>query len=505
MSARLLCLDSGTTTVKAAAFDAEGRVVATAQRDNSALQRDGARVEQDMQATLDDAFAVLAECARRLEGPIEGLIITGQGDGLWPIDTGGRAVGNAITWLDGRTRALATALQRAGRLEAVEAVTSAQPTAASQSLHLLWLQDNDTARLERIAHALRCKEWLFHGLTGRVLAEPTALLPTWGDWRTGETSAAVEEALGLRRGVALLPELAPIGDCRAGLSKAAADRTGIAEGTPVLLGPGDVQSALTGLGLGSRPGVTRASIFGTSAIHACHMDDPGAMREKPPGAIIQPFALTGGYLCFHPSFNGAALCAHVARLTGSGAAGPSQPAYSGVLLHPFLEPGGERAPVTAPHASGAIFGLTAASGPREIAWAALEALAFVACKSHEMMNAPEGDLSLGGGLSGDANFTRFLATVLGRKVQATTGGLAGLRGLAAIAAKHLYGASPETLARDWIVAPDTVVAPEPGAVGDYAAAKYRLFSRLLDMLQPSWQDLSAIADLAVDLPREHIA
>ncbi|TIM50116.1 MAG: carbohydrate kinase, partial [Mesorhizobium sp.] len=71
MSPFLLCLDSGTTAVKAAAFDRHGRIVASAERQNRALRRDGARIEQDMVATRDDAFAVMSECAAGLGGSVD--------------------------------------------------------------------------------------------------------------------------------------------------------------------------------------------------------------------------------------------------------------------------------------------------------------------------------------------------------------------------------------------------------------------------------------------------
>jgi len=495
----LLCLDSGTTAVKAAAFDRHGRIVATTQSDNNALRRAGSRVEQDMHQTRTDAFAVLKECVAKLPGAVfEGLIVTGQGDGLWPVDGDGEPVGNAITWLDGRARSLASDLGEEGLFAPIEAVTSSRPTAASQSLHLLWLKQNDPARLERITHALRCKEWLFFALTSALVGEPSAALPVWGDWRTGQMSRAVQDALGLTRGVELLPAFQDVGECRAGLSAQAAEETGLPQGLPVLLGPGDVQATLIGLGLGSRAGVTRASIFGTSAIHACHMLDPAQAREKPQGAMVQQFVLGDGYLCFHPSFNGATLLGHIAKLTGQ-APGPAAPCYSGVVMHPFFEPGGERAPYTSPDASGALFGVTAATTAAELAWAAREALCFVARKSHEMMNAPKGDVALGGGLAGDPHFAAFLATTLGAPVQRTTSGHAGLRGLGAIAARFLFDASAQDLANNWIVAPEQTEAPGSAELTEYAGEKYQLFSSLLQSASTQWRALSRVSERGTKL------
>ncbi|MEI4472418.1 FGGY family carbohydrate kinase [Frigidibacter sp. MR17.24] len=494
MSDLLLCLDSGTTAVKAAALDAAGRLLACTEAPNAALHRDGPRVEQDMDRSRDQAFAVLRDCLARLGGPgrVEGIVVTGQGDGLWPVDRDGRPLGRAITWLDGRARDLAAGL--GGALDAIQRATGSRPTAAAASLQLLWLRRHEPERFARIAHALRLKEWLFLGLTGRVMAEPSALLPVWGDWRSGAILPAVGEALGLAGAERLLPGLAEIGACRAGLSAAAAADLGLPAGLPVLLGPGDVQSTLIGLGLGTRAGVTRASIFGTSAIHACLHDDPDAMPARPAGAMVQRFALGPGFICLHPSFNGATALHHLSRAFCALPAHPA-PCYSALVLHPFLEPGGERAPWTDPAASGAAFGLTAATTPAEIAWAGREALAFVTHRSHAMMAAPEGTLSLGGGLARDGHFAQFLATLTGGPVERSPNDQAGLRGLAAIGARFLLGADPVTLGRDWLGAPEDRLVPAGPAVAAYAARKYALFAATVDAAARHW---AALADLRAE-------
>ncbi|WP_103332057.1 FGGY family carbohydrate kinase [Pseudotabrizicola formosa] len=493
MTEILLCLDSGTTAVKAAAFDGQGRMIACAARPNGALRRDGARVEQDMAATRDEAFGVLRDCVAKLSQPVTGLVITGQGDGLWPVDAAGQALGHAMTWLDGRARGVMA--QEAAALDAVQSTTGSRPTAASASLQLLWMQRHEPDRFARIAHALRLKEWLFLSLTGKLMGEPTAALPVWGNWRDGQLSLAVEQALGLTRGLDLLPAFLPVGRCHAGLT---AD-IGLPTGLPVLLGPGDVQSTLIGLGLGSRAGVARASIFGTSSIHACLHKDQSTMGEAPPGAMVQAFALGSGWVSFHPSFNGATLLHHLsARFSNLPA--PALPQYSGLILHPFFEPGGERAPWTDPQAIGAMLGLTAATTPAEIAWAGREALAFVARHSHDMLGTAPGALSLGGGLAGDVHFARFLATTTGHEVQLSPGTQAGLRGLAAIGAKFLLGKDLETIATQLIGPPDTTVGPQDGVdITRYADRKYAVFVALVEALRPHWPDLAELRTTAETL------
>lgn len=493
----ILCLDSGTTAVKAAAFDASGQLLAHVDLPNTALTRTDARVEQDMDASRELAVRALRDCMARAPGHApQGLILTGQGDGLWPLDTDGQPVGPALTWLDGRARGLVSELGDA--LDRIEAITGSRPTAAAQSLQLLWLQRHEPDRFQRIAKILRLKDWLFYAFTGTLLAEPSAALPVWGSWRDGSMSAEIPKVLGLTRGIDILPEFAPVGQCRAPLSASAALACGLPAGLPVLMGPGDVQATLIGLGLGTRPEVTRASVFGTSAIHACLLDDPDTMPQKPRGAMVQQFVLGDGFLCFHPCFNGATLLQHLQRQFRDLPSSVS-PAYSGLVVHPFFEPGGERAPWTDPQASAALFGLSAATTPQQIAWAGREALAFVARASHMMMGADQGALSLGGGLARDADFARFLATCLGTPVVRSPTAHAGPRGLAAIAATHLLDASPADVAAHWIGPPEDSIPPQPGAIARYADAKFASFRNLVDTTSPHWAALSDIADAAAHL------
>ncbi|WP_430259713.1 FGGY family carbohydrate kinase [Neorhizobium sp. IRS_2294] len=499
----IFCLDSGTTTVKAAAFDTRGRLIAVAQRANGALRRDGLKVEQDMLVSLDDALAVLKDCVSQTQGTAIGLVVTGQGDGLWPVDRHGEPVGRAMTWLDGRSASLVSELNERCVLTGVEQLTSVRPTAAAQSVQLLWLQRNQPERYNQIAHVMRIKEWLFLCLTGEVRAEPTSLLHTWGSWRSGALVPEIDQVLGLKRGTSLVPEMQPIGECVATLSNDLATDLGLPVGLPVLMGPGDVQASMIGLGLGLRDEVARCSVFGTSAIHASLVDDPAEIRNKPSGALIQPFAI-GGYFCSYPSFNGTTLFEHVARLTGRpDLARGSKPSFSSLVVHPFFEPGGERSPYTTPHAKGAMVGLTSATTHEQVAWAAREALVFVARKSHDMMSEGAGDIALGGGLAADTAFAAFMATATVRAVHRTTTGHASLKGVGALGAMHLLGASRQSLDDDWIGRADDVAVPETGAVAEYAARKYELFLTLVGAIEPQWAELSALAELSAQQTKDN--
>ncbi|WP_417408826.1 FGGY family carbohydrate kinase [Hoeflea sp.] len=490
----VLCVDSGTTSVKAAIYDRDGKALSRAEIPNSALVRSGNRVEQDMDQTLADVEKAIAACLGldQSGAGITALALTAQGDGLWPLTNDLAPAGRAITWLDGRSADLVETMS--GALDEIEAITSARPTSASQTLQLLWLQRNEPERFQAIGHALRLKEWLFFRLTGELRAEFGSVLPAWGDWRSGKPVGDISRLLGLEKSIELLPEIGTVTSCIAGLSAQAADRLRLSAGLPVVLGPGDVQSSFVGLGVGPGLALTRASVFGTSAIHGGYYAEANQVPVKLPGAMIQRFATGEGFVCFHPCFNGGNVMRHVSALTGAGNIEISRPAFSGVVLHPFFEPGGERAPFTNPLASAAAFGLSADTTPEQLGWAAREALVFLARISHSDLGADESNTVVaGGGVARDPVVMQLLASVLDRRVLPHTGGDSALRGLAAIAMGALENSAGQGIPKDtYLSSPGKEVRPETGAIQIYYQRKFRLFAELIEDISRHWKELDAL-------------
>ena len=494
----VLCLDSGTTSVKAAVYDRDGQAVARAEIPNSALSRSGNRVEQDMDLTLADAEQAISDCMLQVEGGISALALTAQGDGLWPLSRELTPSGKAITWLDGRAADLVASMP--DRLDMVEAVTSCRPTSASQTLQLLWLQVNEPERFAAIRYALRLKEWLFFSFTGELRAECGSVLPAWGDWRTGRPLGEVPAALGLEKGTELLPEMGTVTSCVAALSDAAAGRLGLPAGLPVVLGPGDVQSSFVGLGVGPGLSLTRGSVFGTSAIHGGYYSEMEDIPDKLSGAMIQRFATGQGFICFHPCFNGGNVMRHIAGLLGEDVPQDYRPAYSGVVLHPFFEPGGERAPFTDPLASAAAFGLGAETTREQLGWAAREALAFLARMSHSDLGDGGSPVVVGGGVARDRVMLQLLASVLGRRVLPHSGGDTALRGLAAIAMGALEAGAGQGKPKDaYLSSPGEEIRPETGAVRAYFDRKFGVFEKLLGDVSRHWEALAKLKEEAAGL------
>src|SRR4051794_35815477 len=156
MARHILALDQGTTSTRAILFDAEGDVVASAQRELQQFFPADGRVEHDPEHIWADSVAVCREALERAglgAHEVAGLGITNQRETaiLWERASG-RPVHNAIVWQDRRTAPLCRELVADGLEEHVAATTGLVIDAYFSATKLAWLLDHvpgARARAER--------------------------------------------------------------------------------------------------------------------------------------------------------------------------------------------------------------------------------------------------------------------------------------------------------------------------------------------------------------------
>jgi erythritol kinase len=467
----LLGLDAGTSVVKAAAFEADGGIVAAVARPNRVSLAPGGGAEQDMAATWESARTVLAELVARCGGrELAALAVTGQGDGTWLIDPAGEPVAPAWVWLDSRAGEIVERLRASGAAQVAFAYTGTGLAACHQSSQLLWMQAHRPDIVRRAAHALHCKDWLYFKLAGVRATDPSEACFTFGDWRSREYRSEVLDALGLS---ALADKLPPIVD---GTRQAhpllpeAAAAIGVQAGVPVVLGFVDVvcQALATGAyGGGEDAGL---SIFGTSAIHMRLARDPASVVPSPlmtgycmcfpvPGHIMQCQTNMSGTLNIDWVAElavQAASCAGVraeraqviSRLDALAAeAGPGA-----ALFHPFVSGAGERGPFTDSFARASLIGFDQSLGFAELVRSVFEGLGFAARDCYEAMGTIPGEIRVTGGGARAASMRRILAACLDRPVRAVAQPESGAAGAAMMAAVQL-GLFPDmaSCAARWVL------------------------------------------------------
>ncbi len=516
----LIALDSGTSVVKAVAFDGTGTQLAATSRPNSYAMLPGGGAEQDMAHTWDDAAQVLAELVAELERrglapAVAALAVTGQGDGTWLIDDDGEPVGPGLLWLDSRGAGFAEGLKASGAAQAAFDHTGTGLAACQQVPQLLWLERHRPDVLARASMSLHPKDFLYRCLTGQRATSPCEASFTFGDFRTRDYSGEVLRALGVERFRRLLPPIVDGTRQSHPLTHEAARRTGLPAGLPVILGYVDVICTTLGAGIydpsGSHGGDIGVTVVGSTGMHLRLVSDIACVAPSP--------AMTGYCLVFPvPGHTLTAqsnmastinidwivqLALDAATLAGSGNVsrdavferldrGVAEARPGTVLYHPFISSAGERGPFTDAFARASILGLDQDVRLMDLARGIYEGLSFAARDCYAAIGGAPSLIRVTGGAGRSRSLRAMLASCLDRPVRVAAHAEAGAAGAAMIAAVQT-GLFPDmaACAATWITPRDeAALLPDPALVALYE----RLFPIYRDTylaLPTLWRGLHA--------------
>jgi xylulokinase len=477
----ILALDLGTSAAKAGVVALDGRLRGEA-RAPYPLLLDGepGRAEQDPDAWWDALLhaAAIALAQATVEGALEPVAIccVGQGPTLVPTGTDGRAVGNAVTWLDRRSgaesAAVAAALGRQGwtvtLLGSVRRLTAASPDVASRATWFLAAWDHVALRLSGVAAA--------------ALQDPAdAVSPA--DARLAGLDARSAPP-GVRAGSVL-----------GGLLAGPAAELGLPPGLPVVAGVND--AIATFLGAGLTVAGQAIDTGGTSGGFGLYVATPVAIPSLWTGAApLNGLSYVGGAM----AGTGKALDWFVADALGGAVpvatlfaeAAPVPAGSEGLVFLPYLA--GERWPLHDPSARGAFVGLTLHHGRGHLARAVLEAAAYavrhVAGPARDA-GLPFTELRVTGGTATSRLWNGIKADVLNVEVVVPAVAEASLVGAAILGAA---GAGAHVDLRSGIAAMVHVaerITPVPAAVAAYDRA-FAVYEELHARLAPANEALAAL-------------
>ena len=450
----LLALDQGTSSSRSIVFDAQGRVVAMAQREFRQIypqpgwvEHDAEEIWQTQLATAREALAAAGLSAR----DIAGVGITNQRETtvLWNRRTG-QPIHHAIVWQDRRGEPACAQLREAGHAETIRTTTGLVVDSYFSATKVRWLLDHVPG-----AHALAAQgelafgtidSWLLWKLTGGQVhatdvtnASRTMLF----DIRANRWDHTL---LGLLRVPdSVLPQVFPsshvYGHCEPSLLGHAVPIAGIA---------GDQQSALFGQAC-FEAGLAK-NTYGTGCFMLMHTGERCLASAN--GLITTSaaqlhtleraqFALEGsvfiGGAVVHWLRDGLGVIQASADVQ---ALAESVPDSGGVTFVPAFT--GLGSPYWKPEARGAIVGLTRGSTVAHVARAALESIAFQSAALLQAMSrdaqaagaAPVTELRVDGGACVNDLLMQTQADLLGipvvrpTVVETTALGAAYLSGLA---------------------------------------------------------------------------
>ncbi|TDE40516.1 carbohydrate kinase [Nonomuraea mesophila] len=494
----IICVDAGTTVIKAVGYDSSGAESYVARRETTVSRPAPGHAEQDMDAVWAAVADTVREVAARMgergshesgtvesgtvesgtveSGTVDFVAVTAQGDGCWLVDAGGEPTGPAILWNDARAAATVDAWTRSGLAAAAFRLNGSSAASGLPHAILTWLGANDPGRLDRSHANLTCGGWIFSRMTGQLVADESDASAPFMDLRARAYSAELLAMFGLEWAGRLLPEVrsCPVAE----LSADAAATLGLPAGTPVVMAPYDI--AATALGAGAVSPGQACGILGTTLCTEVIVGSPD-LDGDPTGITI---ALPGGYLRAFPTFAGTEVVQWTCRLLGLD--GPAElgelalqspPGANGLAFLPYLSPAGERAPFSDPLARGALHGMSFEHGREHVARAVLEGLTMVIRDCLAATGAAPTELRASGGGSASATWLAMIADVTGLPVRRPADAEVGARG-AYLVGLAATGAAPSVAAAaaEHVRLRDAV-EPDPGRKARYA----RLFDDFLTL------------------------
>ncbi|SER37231.1 xylulokinase [Microlunatus flavus] len=383
----IIAHDLGTTGDKATLVSADGELVAAC---TSAYGTDfgpDGKAEQDPEAWWTAVGAATRDLLERTgtrAADVEAVSFSGQMMGAVLLDGHGDPVRPATIWADTRSTAeTAVLLERVG-MEQGYAITGHRLNPTYSTTKVMWIREHEPEAFSRAVTVVNAKDFVGHRLTGELATDPSDASSTNAyDQRTGAWSAEILEAAGLP--ASLFPQVLPSTAVLGRVTRAAAQATGLAEGTPVVVGGGDGPMGALGAGITAPESGTYCYLGSSSWVSLASdapLYDPGmrtmTFNHVLPDRFVPTATMQAG---------GASLEWVVDTLAPReddrggdrygrllGGAAEVEASGDGLFFLPHLL--GERSPYWNPAARAVFAGLARHHGPAHLTRAVLEGVAF---------------------------------------------------------------------------------------------------------------------------------
>lgn len=439
----ILSIDVGTTNIKAALVDEDGRLVGDAKSSSVGIESDApGKAEHDAHKLRHALVEVCGKAIGSRGADIDGLALTSYMFGLVLVDKAGEPLTKVSTFLDTSTQThYPRLLEAVGDVQGMYLRTGCPPIFQYPISRLHYLATHDPALCARAARVLDSKSFLMHVLTGEYVtdhstANSLGCLDTEGRWDAPLLAVLGFSAEqfprvgnGFREKLPLKPELCA--------------QLGVKAGTPVSIGlyDGAALAAATS-GFAERIAVGN---FGTSGMLRVPTAAP---IQDPEGGAIQSCLLQPGMFFTGSGINNCTIATNLLLdLLKTDfdylRQDLSEPGARGVMTFPYLT--GERDMLIGNIGTGTVFGLGLSTTRDDLARSFLEGVAFSYRFIRQKLDPQNAirEFRLGGGGSANLAWMQIMADVLDLPVRLTSNPEMGIIGGACLAR---HGDGPDLLA-----------------------------------------------------------
>ena len=261
----LMAVDAGTGSVRAVLFDTKGNQLGCVQREWE--HKEDPRWPGSMDFDWAYNWQLASGCIRGVLAEtgidpkeIAAVSTTCMREGIVLYDKDGREIW-ACANVDARSNDEVGELIRMNpSLEKEVYLESGQTYALGALPRLLWVKNKMPEVYEKVATVGMFNDWLIYKMTGVLEVEPSNGSTTGiFDLQKRAWDPAIAEKCGLRTDI--FPPVRECGEVIAHVNARGAAETGLAEGTPVVVGGGDAQLGCVGVGVVDP---NQAAVFGGS-------------------------------------------------------------------------------------------------------------------------------------------------------------------------------------------------------------------------------------------------
>jgi xylulokinase len=378
-----LGVDVGTFETKGVIVDQGGQIMATAARPHQMLVPQPGWAEHRPQEDWWDDFVFVTR-KMLVESKIDSASIAAIGTSaigpcMLPVDQDGTALMNGVLYgIDTRAAAEIEELTRRIGADAIIAACGNALTSQSIGPKILWLKRHRPDLHARTHKVLTSTSYLVHRLTGRFVIDHYSAAnasPLYLPDQLAYSDTLADDIIALD----CLPEPAWTTDVAGTVTQRAAEESGLAAGTPVIVGTIDAAAEALSVGV-ARPG-DMMLMYGSTIF----IIEITAKRVTDKRLWYAPWLFPGQ----HASMSGLAtsgtlthwfrqqfareLDPETAIVTLTKEAEQSPPGAKGLVVLPYFS--GERTPIHDPEAKGMIFGLNLTHERGDLFRALLEGIA----------------------------------------------------------------------------------------------------------------------------------
>lgn len=388
MGQLLLGIDIGTSACKIAVFEKNGTVIAAGTGDYPVYYPQPGWAEQNP----DEWWTAVCETIKTLleknhidAQEIAGVGIDGQSWSAIPIDKEGNVLANTPIWMDTRAQDICDRINREIGEKNIFALTGNSLQPSYTTAKILWYKENLPQMYEKIDKILQSNAFIAYRLTDALSHD---MSQGYGvhcfDMKNGCWNDEMCEKMGIPR--SFLPELVPSHQVVGTVTPKAAEKTGLAVGTPVVAGGLDAACGTLGAGV-IHVGETQEQGGQAGGMSIC-IEEYAADPRLIMGAHVVPgqWLLQGGTVggggvmrWFEKEFAGYER--EIADRVGKSSldqlneiAQETPPGSDGVVFLPYMA--GERSPIWDPNAKGVYYGLDFNKTKGHMVRAAMEGVAF---------------------------------------------------------------------------------------------------------------------------------